>query len=131
MNRLWSRRAGIFVLPLALAACFGEDRFPSADVIWVPVTLDGREFTAPATLTVRPDGTVDGLAPCNRFSGPWQMDETGIVIGPLVSTKMACPLLEEETAYLTALQSVTQADPVGDELTLDGGNHTIVFRTTD
>ncbi len=54
---------------------------------------------------------VAGTAGCNRYSGG--VSDAGaaaLAIGPLISTRMACaqPVMEQETAYLSALEAVTE-----------------------
>jgi len=62
-----------------------------------------------STLTVEfgSDGRVAGSGGVNTFSGPLESGATSITIGPLAATKMAGPpeLLEQEAAYLTALEN--------------------------
>lgn len=60
------------------------------------------------TAVFAPDG-VAGNAGCNQYSGPFTYDNTNITFSPLVTTKVACdqPIMDQETAYLTALQSAT------------------------
>ena len=52
------------------------------------------------------DGTIEGGAGCNHFSGPYTIDGDGIAIGPLAATLVACApseLQDQETRYLDAL----------------------------
>lgn len=63
-------------------------------------------------------GTVAGNGGCNTFNAPYTIDGTAIAIGPLVATRMACPDLEQETAYFTALESASVYRIVGDVLEL-------------
>jgi heat shock protein HslJ len=61
------------------------------------------------TAVFQPDGTIEGSAGCNTFSGPYTAIGTSMTIGPLATTRMACssPALDtQEQQYLTALQSV-------------------------
>ncbi|MDA7827422.1 META domain-containing protein [Rhodobacteraceae bacterium] len=52
---------------------------------------------------------ISGQAHCNRFRGQVSFNEaTGsIAIGPLISTRMACPQLSSEAEFLSQLQSVS------------------------
>ena len=54
------------------------------------------------------EGRISGNAGCNRFSASYTMD-TGMVIGPIASTRMLCHgrAGEVEAAVLHALPSVT------------------------
>jgi heat shock protein HslJ len=61
------------------------------------------------TAVFHPDGTIEGNAGCNAFSGPYSAIGTSMTIGPLATTRMACssPALDtQEQQYLVALQSV-------------------------
>jgi heat shock protein HslJ len=76
-----------------------------------------------STLTARfADGQVAGSAGCNRFHGPYALDGTALLIGPLASTRRACPepagVMEQEAAYLTALAKVATWSIEGDRLQL-------------
>jgi heat shock protein HslJ len=55
------------------------------------------------------DGQVSGSGGCNTFAGPYQSTATTLSIGPLISTRMACeqPVMDQETAYLAALERST------------------------
>ena len=84
------------------------------------------------TAVFHPDGTIEGNAGCNAFSGPYTAIGTSMTIGPLATTRMACssPALDtQEQQLLTALQSVAtwEAD---DGITLrDWGGATKVTLT--
>ena len=57
------------------------------------------------------DGRVSGSSGCNRYMGPYQQAGGGaLTIGPLASTRIACEqaLMDQETAYLNALQATTR-----------------------
>ena len=65
--------------------------------------LDGME----ATLSFSEAGKVSGSGSCNRFFGPVKVTGDHISIGPLGSTRMACPpeVMDQESSYLAALQT--------------------------
>jgi heat shock protein HslJ len=56
------------------------------------------------------DGRITGSAGCNTYMGPYQTDGQRLTIGPLATTRMACPqpVMDQETAYLAALQNATR-----------------------
>ena len=60
-----------------------------------------------ATLSFPEAGKVAGNGSCNRFFGPTQVAGNEIKLGPLGSTRMACPepIMNQETKYLGALQA--------------------------
>lgn len=77
------------------------ESFASADG-QATAALEGVQVTA-----LFADGQVSGSAGCNNYSGGYTVDGSSLTVGPLVSTMMACigPVMDQETAYLTALQS--------------------------
>lgn len=79
-----------------------------------PIT--GTELTA----TFTPDGQVSGNAGCNTYNGPYKLDGTSLTVGPLASTMMACDqaIMDQETQFLTALQTPTTVEPSGATVTL-------------
>lgn len=82
--------------------------------------LDGSQITA----EFRSDGRVSGSAGCNRYMGSFQATETGgLMIGPLATTRMLCaqPVMDQETAYLSALAATTQYRFENDELIFRDG----------
>jgi heat shock protein HslJ len=94
------------------------ERISAADLdgtTWTLLELDVDQPTlpdAPVTLSFAGD-QLSGSGGCNTYSGGFTLGEDNpfvMTIGPVVSTQMACPepVLNQETAYLTALQSVTQ-----------------------
>ena len=56
------------------------------------------------------DGRVSGSGGCNRFSGEYTLGGDDLTIGPVASTRMACPepvgVGEQESAYFAALARV-------------------------
>jgi heat shock protein HslJ len=56
------------------------------------------------------DGRVTGSGGCNRFFGPYEVDGGRLAIGPVASTRMACPepegVGEQEAAFFAALERV-------------------------
>ena len=59
------------------------------------------------TLTLPEAGKVAGNGSCNRFFGAAEIHGDAIKLGPLGSTRMACPeaVMNQETKYLEALQA--------------------------
>ena len=67
------------------------------------------------------DTRVSGQGPCNRYFRSITHSDTGsnsIQVGPLASTKMACPNLSAEHRYFQDLQRVSMVKVVSDELLL-------------
>ena len=67
------------------------------------------------------DTRVSGQGPCNQYFGSITHSDTGsnsIQVGPLASTKIACPNLSAEHRYFQDLQRVSMVKVVSDELLL-------------
>jgi heat shock protein HslJ len=83
---------------------------------WVAIAINnGRGAVVSAVEGVRvtavfgADGRITGSGGCNRFFGPYSAEESSMEIGPLASTRMACPegrVGEQEAAYFAALERV-------------------------
>ncbi len=63
---------------------------------------------------------ISGFAGCNDYSGPYKLDGSNLTVGPLVSTKKACEqaVMDQEAAFLTALQTPTTVETSGGNVTL-------------
>jgi heat shock protein HslJ/serine/threonine protein kinase len=66
------------------------------------------------------DGQLSGSAGCNNYGAPYTVDGNKIKIGPGMSTMMACPqpIMDQETAYLAALQTAATYKIEGKKLEL-------------
>ena len=75
---------------------------------------------------------VSGQGPCNRYFGSVVQSNTGsnsIQLGPLASTKMACPHLSAEHRYFQELQRASMVEVVPDGLILTTSDETkLVFK---
>jgi len=96
---------------------------------WILVdTLPGTEVKA-----LFENGQVSGSAGCNSYSGTYvttTVDRVNkIRIGPLASTMMMCEeaVMDQETAYLAALQSASSYAIEGNVLTLFHADGTLLF----
>jgi len=60
-----------------------------------------------STLTFPEAGKTAGNGSCNRFFGPAEIIGSAIKLGPLGSTRMACPMavMNQEAKYIDALQA--------------------------
>ena len=87
----------------------------------VSSTIAGTEVT----LTLGDDGTASGGASCNRFSGSYEVDGSGLTFGPLATTKMSCAedgVMEQEQQVLAALEATRSFTIDGAQLTLSDGD---------
>lgn len=97
---------------------------------YVVTEIDGAPFAARATLSFPAVGRIEGRAPCNTFFGAVTVPYPWIDIGPLATSRMACPDLAEETKFLSALQSMQVAEVNGDLLLLSvpGTDRSMLFQ---
>jgi heat shock protein HslJ len=63
-------------------------------------------------------GQMSGSGGCNQFNGPYQVSGTSTKMGPFATTRMACPqpVMDQELAYLTALQNAARFEFVDGRL---------------
>jgi heat shock protein HslJ len=79
---------------------------------WLLERIDQQPILADTTVTANfAEGQISGSAGCNNYNGPVTSDGgQHLAIGPLVTTRMACPepIMAQETQVLTALQAASQ-----------------------
>lgn len=125
--------AALLLLPLT--ACYEDETisaYGGADKVWVLSELDNKEFTARATLTIPEQGKIAGEAPCNTYAGSMTVPYPWFEASQVISTRMACPYLDEETAFFSALSEMTVSEVLGEVLLLsnDTGRQ-MVFKAGD
>jgi heat shock protein HslJ len=111
-----------------LAACSatGTQQGTKADLtgkVWVLTDLGGKPPVKGSAITIEftEDGKVGGSAGCNQYAGTYTTSGNTIQISEnLATTMMACeqPLMDQETAYTTALGTVKSFSVKSDILTL-------------
>jgi heat shock protein HslJ len=85
------------------------------------------------TAVFGPDGTVAGSSGCNTYSGSYTVDNGALTISQMISTQKACDtptgVMDQESAYLAALQSSVSFQNDGATLTLMNadGQNTVSF----
>ena len=98
---------------------------------WVLGDLPGQVLAdVRPTISFSGDGTVEGNAGCNTFSGSYTVDGSNLTFGPLTSTRMACEGAKGtlETAFLGAIQATTTYEITdAGELKLTSGATTLTF----
>jgi heat shock protein HslJ len=95
--------------------------------------------TSPGTVVAVAEGTtldatfalatVGGSAGCNTYSGTYGTNGEVVRIGPLATTRLACDtdVMDQETAFLAALEDARRIESHGSSLTLtDRTGHTLV-----
>ncbi len=84
----------------------------------------GTPVAATAPTLAFEDDRAAGNASCNQYFGSYELDGSSITFGPLASTEMFCAdpgVMEQEAAYLTALQSVDSWAMDDETLTFSSG----------
>jgi heat shock protein HslJ len=97
---------------------------PLENTYWKLVELRGAPVEAHPDqreihLRLRPEEErMTGFAGCNQFMGGYEITGNSLAFGPLGSTMMACPYLDDETAFLRSLEGVTRFQILGESLVL-------------
>jgi heat shock protein HslJ len=93
-----------------------------ANTRWVPVKINGRSITGlerePWFVLDARAKHVTGSGGCNRFTGSYESGVGTLTFGPLAGTRMACPGMDTETAFLKALESTRRFRLAGRHLDL-------------
>ena len=74
------------------------------------------------TLEFADPDRIAGKAACNRYNGPLRVEAGSLRIGPLVTTRMACPepLMAAESRFLAELEAATRLSRDNSALLLHG-----------
>lgn len=127
----------ILLITLALSACVkaaknvkAQSPLPSlAGSEWGPEGADASDqFVAFKT-----GGEVVGHGGCNQFFGTYDQSGDKLTFGPLAATRMACPNLDEEQAFMSALQSARRIEATHLRLMMKGenGDPVLILRRRD
>lgn len=133
-ERLIMRALLALLIPLALIGCKSDETisgYADAGAVWTLTELDGKPFSASATISFPTKGKVNGKAPCNTYASNQTKPMPWFEMGPVMSTKMACPELAAEQQFFNSLNAMTLAEVQGNILILsnDAGRE-MVFKTT-
>lgn len=123
-------REAMFALLVLAGPAMAQDDMTHGPVDgrWALQRIDDAPFTTHAELDLSQAGRVSGSGPCNGFSGRMEGDWLAMSIGPLRSTRRACPELDQEHLYFTALQAVQHgAMRDGDLVLTDTAGREMVF----
>jgi heat shock protein HslJ len=122
----------LFAVSACVSAPAGADggggSWANVDTDWRLVEMDGAPFPAKATLRIGA-AAVLGKGPCNSYRGSRKGDYPALEIAQIAATRMTCPDLALESAYLTRLGGMTEGRIDGDRLILsDGKGGSLVFQ---
>jgi heat shock protein HslJ len=102
--------AATFAMPgLTLTGCAG-DPAQALDGDWTVTGIAGLPLGAGALPGLSFDGgSMSGSTGCNGLTAPLAWDGAAVRIGPVTTTRRACPAGSPEAALLAALPTVTRA----------------------
>jgi len=111
--------------PAAEPTTIADPTFGGLAGVWMLTSWGNPDEAAPlvegSTVTVAfgSEG-ISGNAGCNNYRGDFQYDSGILTVQPLATTRMACdqPLMDQETAFLSALQGPTGYQFVDDMLVI-------------
>jgi len=108
--------------PAGPAAALVGTEWRLADIGGQPAPAGAESARHPGFTLLAEGRKVQGSAGCNRMTGTYQLDGQKLKFGPLATTRMACPAMETETAFLRALEATTRYEVSGSSLTLYGAD---------
>lgn len=103
----------LLLLALSMTACQADETisgYSDTDAVWVLTEMNGKAPNSTVTLAFPDQGKIAGRAPCNRYFGAQTKPLPWFETGPIASTKMACPNLDEEQQYFQALGKAALAE---------------------
>ncbi len=135
MKKLFAAAA----LLLAMTACGGSHDTPLEGTTWKLASMEAIPASAvdaePDFFTLwfdAADTLVSGRTNCNRFFGKYALDGHRLVMKNLGMTRMACPDLQYEEAFVRMLDEVNRYGIRKGELTFyDGDRALATFRSVD
>jgi heat shock protein HslJ len=134
---------GLLIIAVLLASCkTASPAQPQSetgvlqDAYWMLLSLEGEDLQSPnntRTAYIRfeeKDNDVNGFSGCNNFFGKYEITNNKLKLSKIGSTRMMCPVIEQETKLLRLLKQVDVYTISGDILTLYAGNQAVAtFRT--
>ena len=133
----------LFVAALALAAmtacCGGAADATLEGTTWklskmegIPATAIDGEADAFTLVFNAADTMVAGRTNCNRFFGPYELKGKSLKFGTLGMTRMACPDMQYEDAFVRMLDEVDGFEIKGSDLKLLKGEQVLAeFQGTE
>ena len=89
---------------------------------WRAVSIGDEAIPANSGIYIRfeVDGSIEGNAGCNGFFGSLEQRDSGVGVGPLGATRMACPdpIMSRETSFIDAVQKMASFQSTSDSLSL-------------
>lgn len=119
---------------VSLAACDGSGANALRDTAWELTSLAGSDLLPGTAITIKfAADQVSGSAGCNTYGGSYEVSGDRLDLPDLYATEMGClepaGILEQESAYLTALRSAAGYQIDGDRLEIldETGKEILVY----
>ena len=129
MKKLLAAAALLFAMT---ACCCSQKNLPLEGTTWklarmdsIPASAITAEADAFTLMFNAADAQVAGRTNCNRFFGPYEFKEKSLKFGDLGMTRMACPDLQYESAFVEMLDRVNGFEIKGSDLKLFDGKHVL------
>ena len=124
------------VILFSVLGCAQEDAKPDVtltNTYWKLVELNGAAVSPGEDkelhMILRGEDQVGGYSGCNHFSGSVTVTDGGIAFGPVASTRRMCQqAMEQEDAFLQALESAHRFDISGEDLAIESANGDVTMR---
>ncbi|SMP17701.1 META domain-containing protein [Shimia sagamensis] len=104
---------------LGLAACDPTDtltKHGGMNYDWQLSEVDGAPVDYSAVVAFGPHGSVNGMGPCNGFSGSQRKPYPWIAIQVDFVEELYCSDIDDEEAFLTSMMEMTLVEVSGDRL---------------
>ena len=99
-------------------------------VTWQPRTVGDEAIAQDSGMFIRfeVDGSIQGHGGCNKFFGSLEQTDSGIGVGPLGGTRMACPeaIMDRETAFMDAVSKISNFQSSKDRMSLLGEDDSVL-----
>ncbi len=80
-------------------------------------------------MILKGEDQVGGYAGCNQFTGSMTVTGDGLSVGPIASTRRMCQdVMEQESAFLQALENAQRYSIAGEDLAIEDANGEVTMR---
>lgn len=98
----------------SLRGCGGDTRDLLLGDSWTVTAVDGEQVPegVAVTMAFTEDGSLGGMAPCNRYATSFDIGGELVSVGPIAATRMLCPdeVMVRENRFFAALVAVGRID---------------------